>query len=105
MLFGAVAGWLASLLGGLISGWMLYLGCLALAGLGGWVLARPMERNTLLAVAVLWLSAGYVYYLLRPPVETGLLAVGAGVSGYVTLGWVVVSLGVGALIGRAIARP
>lgn len=104
-LFGGLAGWLSSLLGGLVTGWVLYIGCLALAGVGGWVLVWPMERNTLLASAVLWVAAGYVYYLLRPPVEAGLLAVGDSVSGYITLGGVVVSLGVGVLIGRAVARP
>lgn len=104
-LFGGLDGWLASLLGGVADGWVLYAGCAALAAFGGWVLTRPMGRNSLLAALVLWVAAGYVYYALRPPAETGLLALGGSFGGYVTLGGVLVGLGVGVLLGRAVARP
>lgn len=62
-----------------------------------------MDRNTLLAAVVLWAVAGYVYCLLRPPGEIGLL--GGDLAGYVVLAIVVASFGIGALLGRAIARP
>jgi len=104
-LFGGLAGWLSSLLGVVVEGWVLYAGCAVLAALGGWVLARPMERNSLLAALILWLAAGYAYYALRPPTETGLLAFGGSFGGYVTLGGVLAGLGIGALLGRAVARP
>ncbi len=104
-LFGGLAGWFSSLLGSVTGGWVLYAGCAALAAVGGWVLARPMERNLLLAVLVFWISAGYIYYALRPPVEVGLLAFGGSFGGYVTLGGVVAGLGIGALLGRAVAHP
>lgn len=103
-LFGAAAGWLSSLLGGVVDGWLLYLGCAALAGAGGWVLARPMERDSWLAVAVLWAVAGYLFQALRPPVDVGVLAVGESIGGYVELGGVLAGMGIGAFIGRAFAR-
>lgn len=105
VLFGALAGGISSLLGDAVDGWVLYLGCAALSAAGGWVLARPMERNSLLAVLVLWLVAGFLYYSLGTPVATGPLAVGAGLGEYVELGGVVIGLGIGALLGRAVARP
>ncbi|HET7480774.1 MAG TPA: hypothetical protein VFJ72_14810 [Rubrobacteraceae bacterium] len=105
VLFGGLAGWISSLLGGVVDGWVLYLGCAALAGAAGWVLARPMERNSLLAVLVLWLVAGLLYYSLGTPVEAGLLGVSVGLGEYVELGGVVIGLGIGALLGRAVARP
>lgn len=104
-LFGALAGWLSALLGDVVEGWLLYLGSLALAGAGGWVLVRPMGRNSLLAALVLWVVGGYVYYLLRPPVGGGLLGMGESLGGYVGLAAVILSLGLGALLGRAIAKP
>ena len=104
VLFGAVAGWLSSLLFGVISGWVFYLGCGTLAALGGWVLVRPMERSTALAAAVLWVAAGGTYYLLRPPGGAGMLGVLPDIGGYVGFAAVLVSLGVGVSIGKAITR-
>jgi hypothetical protein len=104
-LFGLVAGWSSSLLGDVAQGFLLYLGCLALAAAGGWVLVRPMGRDTLLASAVLWAVAGYVYYSLRTPSGGGLLGVGVELGGYAQFAGVLVSLGIGVLLGRALARP
>ena len=104
VLFGTVAGWLSHLLSEAVSGWVFYLGCAALGAFGGWVLLRPMERDTLLAAVVLWAVAGSVYYLLRPPDGAGALGLLPDISGYVGLAAVVVSLGVGVLIGKAITK-
>ena len=104
VLFGAAAGWLSSLLSGVTSGWVFYLGCGALAAFGGWVLLRPMERSTALAMAVLWVAAGGTYYLLRPPGGAGMLGVLPDIGGYVGFAAVLVSFGAGVLIGKAITR-
>ncbi len=104
VLFGAAAGWLSSLLSGVTSGWVFYLGCGALATLCGWVLVRPMERSTALVMAVLWVAAGGTYYLLRPPGGAGMLGVLPDIGDYAGFVAVLVSFGVGVLIGKAITK-
>jgi hypothetical protein len=105
LLFGAAAGWLSALISDLETGWVLYVSALVLATAGSWVLVRPMERNTALAALVLWASAGGVFYLLRPPAEFGLLGAAEGFGAYANLAAVIFCFGIGALLGRALARP
>jgi hypothetical protein len=105
VLFGGAAGWAGAALAGYTGGWLLYGACLLLAGLGSWVLTRPMLRHSVLATVVLWVAAAGVFYALRPVATPGVLDVGESVAGYLTFAAVVAALGLGAFLGRAVARP